>query len=90
MKLLTSIQRIKVGFINKLTDMVRGQLNKVERKKVVALITMEIHNRDVMDKMVKARITNPTDFMWLSQLRFIFEPDRGEYGFCIVKQTNCA
>ena len=26
--------------------------------------------------------------MWLSQLRFIFEPEHGEYGFCVVKQTN--
>lgn len=35
----------KVGYLNKMSDMVRGQLTKIERNKLVALITMEIHNR---------------------------------------------
>ena len=42
-----------------------------------------------MTKMVNAKIADPTDFMWLSQLRFIFQPNSGEFGFCIVRQTNC-
>lgn len=37
----------QVSYLNKLTAIIRGQLSKVERNKVVALITMEIHNRDV-------------------------------------------
>lgn len=35
----------QVGYLNKMSDMVRGQLTKIERNKLVALITMEIHNR---------------------------------------------
>ena len=35
----------KVSYLNKLTAIICRQLSKVERNKVVALITMEIHNR---------------------------------------------
>lgn len=31
-----------------MSDMVRGQLTKIERNKLVSLITMEIHNRLVL------------------------------------------
>lgn len=37
----------QVSYLNKMSDMVRGQLTKIERNKLVALITMEIHNRCV-------------------------------------------
>lgn len=86
---LKKVRKHQVGFINRLTDMVRGILSKVDRKKVVALITMEIHNRDVMDKMIKTKISDPGDFLWMSQLRFIFETNVGQFGSCHVKQTNC-
>ena len=66
---LKKTKKKQVGFLTRLADMVRGQLNKVERKRVVALITMEIHNRDVMQKMITAKIDAPSDFMWMSQLR---------------------
>jgi dynein heavy chain len=68
--------------------MVRGQLSVIERSKLVALITMEIHNRDVMDRMIRASCSSVQDFEWLSQLRFIFAKDQGPYGLCSVRQTN--
>ena len=78
----------QVSYLNKLTAIIRGQLSKIERNKVVALITMEIHNRDVIERMVKANCSNVTDFEWLSQLRFLFVKDVGEFGKCEVRQTN--
>eukprot|EP00605_Chrysophyceae_sp_TOSAG23-4_P000236 GSChrysophyteH1.ASY1.ANO1.273.1 assembled CDS len=61
---------------------IRGPLNSVERNKIVALITMEIHNRDVMEKMVKQNCSSVSDFEWLSQLRFIFIKEGAEFGKC--------
>jgi hypothetical protein len=78
----------QVGYLNRLTDMVRGQLTAIERSKLVALITMEIHNRDVMDRMIKANCASIQDFEWLSQCRFVFFKDQGQWGMCSVKQTN--
>ena len=49
---------------------------------------MEIHNRDVMERMVKANCNSVSDFEWLSQLRFVFLRDSGEFGKCEVRQTN--
>ncbi|CAM9180031.1 unnamed protein product [Ectocarpus fasciculatus] len=78
----------QVSYLNKLTTMIRSPLSPVERNKVVALITMEIHNRDVIERMVKANCSSVNDFEWLSQLRFVFLKDVGEFGKCEVRQTN--
>ncbi|CAM9519888.1 unnamed protein product [Discosporangium mesarthrocarpum] len=86
---LKALKKKQVGYLNKMSDMVRGQLTKIERNKLVALITMEIHNRDVMERMIKAGCSSTQDFEWLSQLRFVFNREEGQYGICIVRQTNC-
>eukprot|EP00924_Labyrinthula_sp_SR-Ha-C_P016869 maker-scaffold_6-snap-gene-17.26-mRNA-1 protein AED:0.02 eAED:0.02 QI:0/0/0/1/0.75/0.6/5/0/4681 len=63
----------QVNYLTKLSEFVRGKLSKVERLKVVALITMEIHNRDVIQKMILSKVSTLDDFNWLSQLRFSWE-----------------
>eukprot|EP00981_Chlorochromonas_danica_P004175 scaffold838_cov160-Ochromonas_danica.AAC.12 len=78
----------QVSYLNKLTAMIRSPLTKIERNKVVALITMEIHNRDVIERMIKANCNSISDFEWLSQLRFVFVKESGEFGKCEVRQTN--
>ena len=66
------------------------QLPRLVRTKLVALITMEIHNRDVMERMIKAGCSSVTDFDWLCQLRFLFNKEEGQFGgICTVRQTNC-
>jgi dynein heavy chain len=87
-KALRQLKKKQVGYLNKLADFVRRPMSKVERKKTVALITMEIHSRDVMEKMIKANCKTLNDFEWLMQLRFYFNKDSGEFGTCEVKQTN--
>ena len=51
---------------------------------VVALITIEVHARDVIDKLGKAAITSPAAFEWSSQLRFYWDQDSND---CVVKQV---
>ena len=87
---LRQLKKRQVAYLTRLTDMIRGQLPKLVRTKLVALITMEIHNRDVMERMIKAGCSSVTDFEWLSQLRFLFNRDEGQFGgICSVRQTNC-
>jgi dynein heavy chain, axonemal len=78
----------QISYLNKITAMVRTSLSKIERNKVVALITMEIHNRDVIERMVKANCMAVSDFEWLSQLRFLYNKDASEFGKCDVRQLN--
>ena len=76
----------QVSTLNKLCDMVRGNLGKLDRKKVVNIVTVEVHSRDVIDRMVKSGCASVNDFEWLLQLRFYWEA--GETQRCVVKQTN--
>lgn len=77
-------------YLSRLADLVRGKLSKIERKKLVALITMEIHSRDVIERMIKAECQSITDFEWLSQLRYYTQRDEMVENSlqCLVKQTN--
>lgn len=52
---------------------------------VVALITIEVHARDVIDKLTKSNCSSVNDFEWVSQLRFYWDRDLNE---CVVKQVR--
>ena len=83
----TAVRTLKkkwVSYLSKLVTLTRSKLDKVNRKKVVALITIEVHARDSIDKLAKAGCTAPTDFEWVSQLRFYWDQEQDD---CVVKQV---
>lgn len=43
------------------------------RLKIVGLVTIEIHARDVLEKLYKSGQIDVNSFDWLSQLRFYWE-----------------
>lgn len=69
------------------SEIIRGDLSKVQRLKIVALVTVEVHARDVIDKLAKAGCNDINAFDWLSQLRLYWEkvqqktPYRRRYRF---------
>ena len=73
-----------VSYLGKLTILTRSKLDKVNRKKVVALITIEVHARDSIEKLSKAGCDAVTDFEWVSQLRFYWDKEAND---CVVKQV---
>lgn len=73
-----------VSYLTKLTSITRSKLSKIERNKTVALITIEVHARDVIDKLGRAGCTAATDFEWVSQLRFYWDRDADD---CVVRQV---
>ena len=54
-------------------------------EQVVNILTVEVHSREVLDKMVKAGCASVNDFEWLLQLRFYWEAGTER---CVVRQTN--
>lgn len=87
---LRMLKKKQKKYLKKLTELVRDpNLNNINRSKTVALITMEIHNRDVIERLIKRDCNDPQSFTWLSQLRFNFDVHDGQYGECKVQQTNC-
>ena len=62
--------------LNKFSEMIRGNLTKIQRQKIVALVTIEVHARDVIEKMIKSGCGDVTAFEWLSQLRLYWDKVR--------------
>merc|ERR1719162_2973548 len=90
---LRVLKRTQTKYIAKLSDMMRKPTSKVERSKLVALITIEVHARDVQDRMITLKTESPGNFNWSSQLRFeLREPtdevQAGQPAGCFVLQTN--
>ena len=77
---LKLLKKSQTKYLAKLTDMIRRPLTKIERNKLVALITIEVHARDVQDRLIQFKCDSPTNFNWLSQLRFELRGGEGEGG----------
>lgn len=61
----------------------------IERIKLIALITIEEHNREVIEKLYKMEIDNSKHFEWLQQLRFRSNNEENEQLYIQIDQTNC-
>lgn len=84
LKALKILKKKWVSYLNKLTTITRSDLSKLDRNKVVALITIEVHARDVIEQLVKSNCSSKADFKWVSQLRFYWDKDAMD---CVVKQV---
>lgn len=63
----------QVSMLHGYSEIIRGNLSKVQRLKIVALVTVEVHARDVIDRLAKAGCKDTNAFDWLSQLRLYWE-----------------
>ncbi|XP_078389870.1 dynein axonemal heavy chain 2 [Cetorhinus maximus] len=79
------IKRKQVSMLRKYSEAIRGNLTKIMRLKIVALVTVEVHARDVIEKLYKLGCMDVTAFDWLSQLRLYWDKDVDD---CIIRQTN--
>jgi dynein heavy chain len=59
--------------LREMVELVRGKLDKLQRKTLGALTTIDVHNRDVVSKMVDLDIQEVSHFEWMSQLRYYWE-----------------
>ncbi|KAL1510265.1 hypothetical protein AB1Y20_006588 [Prymnesium parvum] len=62
-----------IGQLKELSELVRTQLTKLQSKVLSALIVMEVHARDVVERLLGAKVGAATDFEWVSQLRYYWE-----------------
>eukprot|EP00058_Branchiostoma_floridae_P018235 XP_002603724.1 hypothetical protein BRAFLDRAFT_93046 [Branchiostoma floridae] len=55
--------------LNTMILMLLGDLSSGDRQKLVTICTIDVHNRDVVGKMITNKTENAQAFLWLSQLR---------------------
>lgn len=48
----------------------KPDISKLNRVKLVNLIIVDQHHREIIEKLVQKKITSRVDFEWLKQLRF--------------------
>lgn len=64
---------------------VRGELTKLARSVLCALITLDVHGRDMVSEMVKNEVDNENNFEWQKQLRYYWDYDMDN---CVVRMPN--
>ncbi|KAI8620571.1 dynein heavy chain and region D6 of dynein motor-domain-containing protein [Chytriomyces sp. MP71] len=68
-----------------LATLVRGDLTKIQRAILGALITIDVHNRDIIQGLVDAKVAGLNDFEWAKQLRYYWDMDADT---CQVKMSS--
>lgn len=59
--------------VSELSDvviLVRGELPKLARRTLGAMTTIDVHNKDVVETLVKVNCEDPNSFDWTAQMRY--------------------
>ena len=67
-----------ISRLESLITLVQGELKKGDRTKIIVLITIDVHSRDVIEGLIAKRVDNTLDFAWQSQLKFYWIQEKGE------------
>jgi len=76
----------KSHFLIELTKLVRKPSSEVDRLKLIALITIEVHAKDIIESLQKTCFSD-TAFDWLKQMRF-YHTVQGDFYDVEIQQTN--
>ncbi|KAG7392404.1 hypothetical protein PHYPSEUDO_000812 [Phytophthora pseudosyringae] len=60
--------------LEELIKLVQGQLGALNRQKIITLITVDVHARDVVQSLITKKVSSSLDFQWQSQLRYYTTP----------------
>ncbi|XP_050440794.1 dynein axonemal heavy chain 2-like [Adelges cooleyi] len=71
--------------LTKLSQSIRRDLTRTTRLKLVSLVAVEIHAKDVIEQLYKSNCTEVSAFEWTSQLRFYWDRKTNDI---TVKQTH--
>nr|XP_031838488.1 dynein heavy chain 7, axonemal-like [Nomia melanderi] len=61
--------------LNEVISLIRGKLSKQNRITLEALVTLDVHGKDVLADLCKEDVIKNTDFRWLCHLRYYWLDD---------------
>jgi|JI61114C2RNA_FD_contig_81_1229267_length_6850_multi_3_in_0_out_0_9 dynein heavy chain len=67
---LKDLYKLSVIKLTDLIKMVQGDLSKSLRQKIMCLITLDTHSRDIVEKLDVENVKKADAFQWQSQLKF--------------------
>jgi len=50
--------------LSQLTELIRGKLTSIQRKTLVALITQDVHSRDIVEQLLTNNVQTLFNFLW--------------------------
>jgi len=72
---LSKLYESEVRLLSLLAESVLQDLPVLTRKKCEHFITEAVHQRDIIGKLVKAEAASPGHYLWLLQMRYVYDPD---------------
>jgi len=63
----------QIGRLKVLIKLVQGELTAPERQKIMCMITMDAHSRDIIENLANAKVNSVDDFQWQSQLKCYYD-----------------
>ncbi|CAH2045643.1 unnamed protein product, partial [Iphiclides podalirius] len=66
---LKDYQKKQIAQLNALIVLLLGDLTVGDRQKIMTICTIDVHSRDVVAKLITAKVENSNAFQWQSQLR---------------------
>ena len=82
---LEDCYNLNLDQLGKLTELVRTNITSLQRKIVVALITQDVHARDIVEKLKAEQVDSQSHFTWQQQLRYYWDYEKET---CNVKQVT--
>ncbi|KAF6034189.1 DNAH14 [Bugula neritina] len=67
-----------ISILNQLTELVSTDLISYKRLSVEAMLTIQVHNRDIVTSLIESGITDKRDFDWLRQLRYEWDEQKND------------
>lgn len=77
--------QMNVNQLNQLTELVKSNLPSVKHKIIVALITTDVHARDIIEELMNEGVSSISEFAWQKQLKYYWD---NETQLCKVQQVN--
>uniref|UniRef100_A0A8C3SMV6 Dynein axonemal heavy chain 17 n=1 Tax=Chelydra serpentina TaxID=8475 RepID=A0A8C3SMV6_CHESE len=66
----------QINQLNTLITLLIGSLTSGDRMKIMTICTIDVHARDVVAKMILAKVENSQAFTWQSQLRHRWDEEK--------------